>query len=102
MSLGLLAILIVPLGVALQAILGHADELVALLERLPECALAGRAEWLARVPLVGERVLATWNQLAGEGMADPGAAGPAIPASRRHVARAAGRRLRHGAACSSC
>ena len=69
MSLGLLAILIVPLGVALQAIVGHADELVALLERLPSAQLPAAPEWLGRVPLVGERVLATWNQLAGEGMA---------------------------------
>ena len=69
MSLGLLAILIVPLGVALQAILGHADELVALFERLPSAHLPAAPEWLGRVPLVGERVLAIWNQLAGEGMA---------------------------------
>ena len=47
MSLGLLAILIVPLGVALQASLGHVDELVALLERLPETQLPTAPEWLA-------------------------------------------------------
>ena len=34
MSLGLLAILIVPLGVALQALLGRVDELAVLLARL--------------------------------------------------------------------
>ena len=39
MSLGLLAILIVPLGVALSTIFGHADELAALFERLPSLAL---------------------------------------------------------------
>jgi predicted PurR-regulated permease PerM len=70
MCIGLLAILIVPIGVALQAILGHADALVALLERLPTAQLPAAPEWLGRVPLVGERVLATWNQLASEGTAD--------------------------------
>ncbi len=70
MSLGLLAILIVPLGVALQAILGHADELVALLERLPGMHLPAAPAWLGNVPLAGERLLATWNHLAGEGMAE--------------------------------
>jgi predicted PurR-regulated permease PerM len=70
MCIGLLAILIVPIGVALQAILGHADELVALLERLPTAQLPAAPEWLGKVPLVGERVLATWNQLASEGTAD--------------------------------
>ncbi len=70
MSLGLLAILIVPLGVALQAILAHTDELVALLARLPTLHLPAAPEWLGKVPLAGERIQATWNQLASEGMAD--------------------------------
>ena len=70
MSLGLLAILIVPLGVALQAILGYTDEIVALLGRLPEMQLPAAPEWLGRVPLAGERAQAAWNQLAGEGFAD--------------------------------
>lgn len=70
MSIGLLAILIVPLGVALQAILGHADELVALLERLPNAHLPAAPAWLGKVPLAGERMVATWNQLASEGVAE--------------------------------
>jgi predicted PurR-regulated permease PerM len=70
MSLGLLAILIVPLGVALQAILGHADDIVALLARIPEMHLPAAPEWLGRVPWAGERAQAAWNQLAGEGFAD--------------------------------
>ncbi len=70
MSVGLLAILIVPLGVALEAILGHADEIVALLGRLPAMQLPAAPEWLGKVPLAGERAQAAWNQLAGEGFAD--------------------------------
>ena len=70
MSLGLLAILIVPLGVAINAILAHTDELVALVERLPSLRLPVAPEWLHKVPLAGERLQATWNQLASEGMAD--------------------------------
>jgi predicted PurR-regulated permease PerM len=70
MTIGLLAILIVPLGVAINAILGHADDLVALLERLPDARLPTAPEWLGKVPLAGERIEAAWNQLASEGMAD--------------------------------
>jgi predicted PurR-regulated permease PerM len=70
MTLGLLAILIVPLGVALSAILDHADDLVALLERLPNARLPVAPDWLGKIPLAGERIQATWNQLASEGMAD--------------------------------
>ena len=69
MSLSLLAILIVPLGVALQAVLGHSDELVAVLERLPQMQLPGAPEWLDKIPLAGERIQAAWNHLAGEGLA---------------------------------
>jgi predicted PurR-regulated permease PerM len=58
MSLGLLAILIVPLGVALQAVLGHAGELAVLLGRLPEMQLPAAPEWLNRIPLAGERIQA--------------------------------------------
>jgi len=70
MSLGLLAILIVPLGVALQAILGHVDELAALLERLPGMHLPAAPDWLGRVPLAGERIQEAWNQVAAEGFAE--------------------------------
>jgi predicted PurR-regulated permease PerM len=70
MSLGLLAILIVPLGVAIGAVLEHTDEFVALLERLPTTQLPAAPEWLGKIPLAGERILAAWNQLASEGMAD--------------------------------
>ena len=70
MSMGLLAILIVPLGVALQALLGHVDELAALLERLPEMQLPGAPDWLARVPLVGGRAQEAWSHLVDEGLTD--------------------------------
>ena len=70
MTLGLLAILIVPIGVALQALLGHAVELAALLERLATAQLPAAPEWLDKVPLLGQRAQATWNQWASEGMAD--------------------------------
>jgi predicted PurR-regulated permease PerM len=70
MTLGLLAILIVPLAIALQAILDHADDLVALLGRLPNAQLPAAPEWLDKVPLGGKRAQEAWNHLASAGMAD--------------------------------
>ena len=70
MTLGLLAILIVPLAIALEAILDHADDLVSLLGKLPTAQLPAAPEWLGRIPLVGERAQEAWNHLASAGMAD--------------------------------
>jgi predicted PurR-regulated permease PerM len=70
MTLGLLAILIVPLAVALQAILDHAGDVVSLLGKLPTAQLPAAPEWLGQVPLVGERAQEVWNHVAGAGMAD--------------------------------
>ena len=70
MSLGLLAILIVPLVVAIDAILGQSDALIALVERLPGLTLPAAPAWLDKVPLAGDRLQAAWNELAGAGMAD--------------------------------
>lgn len=70
MSLALLAVLILPLGIALQAIFDHADDFVALIEKVPDVRLPPAPDWLAGVPLVGERIAAAWNDLASEGTAD--------------------------------
>lgn len=70
MTLGLLAVLIVPLGMALKALLGHSDQIVALVKALPDAHLPAAPDWLARVPVVGERADATWNELASAGVPD--------------------------------
>jgi predicted PurR-regulated permease PerM len=70
MSLGLLAILVVPLVVAIDAVIGQADAFVALLERLPSLTLPAAPAWLDKVPFAGDRLQETWNQFAGAGMAD--------------------------------
>jgi predicted PurR-regulated permease PerM len=70
MTLGLLAVLIVPLGVALKAILGHSDDISAWLARLPDAQLSAAPDWLGKVPLVGDRAVAAWNEWAGKGVAD--------------------------------
>jgi len=86
MSLGLLAILIVPLGVALQAILAHTDELVALLARLPTMHLPAAPEWLGKVPLAGERNPGDLEPAGQRGHGGPGGAGAAARPRGRGVA----------------
>jgi len=69
MIAGLLAILIVPLGIALEAIFAHSGELAALAAELPAMTLPAAPEWLGKVPLVGEQAAAAWNEVSSGGMA---------------------------------
>ena len=69
MTLGLLAILIVPLGVALQAIFANSGDIAAIVTRLPEATLPAAPDWLGRMPLVGTRLTTAWNEVASAGVA---------------------------------
>lgn len=69
MMLGLLAILIVPLGIALDAIFAHSGDLAALAAGLPGMTLPAAPEWLGKLPLVGGRAASAWNEVASGGMA---------------------------------
>jgi predicted PurR-regulated permease PerM len=68
MTLGLLAILIVPLGVALQAIFENSGDIAAIVARLPEATLPAAPGWLSNMPLVGTRVTTAWNEVASAGV----------------------------------
>jgi hypothetical protein len=96
MSLGLLAILVVPLVVAIDAVIGQADAFVALLERLPSHALPAAPAWLDKVPLAGDRLQATWDQSGGRGHGRPDDAGAAALPRTWRPGLAAGRQFRNG------
>jgi predicted PurR-regulated permease PerM len=68
MTLGLLAILIVPLGIALQAIFANSGNIAELVARLPEATLPGAPQWLGRLPFFGERITTAWNDVASAGV----------------------------------
>ena len=67
MSLALLAILIVPLGIALRAIVTHADQIPGAATRLIDAQLPPPPAWLESVPLVGAKAAETWNEFTGQG-----------------------------------
>ena len=64
MTLGLLLLLIVPLSAAIVAIVDHADEIVGWVKALAKDGLPLPPEWVARIPLAGERIDAAWRDLA--------------------------------------
>ena len=65
MTLAMLAILIVPLVVGINAVFGMSEEAGALFERLKDSILPVAPAWLAGLPVVGGRAAAAWNKYAG-------------------------------------
>lgn len=67
MCLALLAILLLPLGIALQAILSHADEIPGAATRLLDAHLPAAPSWLAAVPVIGRQAAESWDRVSGAG-----------------------------------
>jgi predicted PurR-regulated permease PerM len=61
---GLLVALIVPMVVAVDAILSNVDDLAGFAAALARRGLPPAPEWIAGLPLVGERIAAGWGELA--------------------------------------
>lgn len=69
MSVGMLFLLVLPLWLALDTILEHSDELAAAGKSVAANGLPPPPDWVARLPLVGERLASGWSQLAAGGAA---------------------------------
>src|SRR5262249_20768442 len=63
----LLLVLVVPLYVGVSAIVDNVDQIGDWAHSLTESSLPQPPDWLAGVPLVGEKAAAEWRELAGEG-----------------------------------
>ena len=64
MTLAMLAILAVPLTMAVVAIVERADDVVTWSRALAARPLPGLPDWVAGLPLVGQRLTAEWQRLA--------------------------------------
>ena len=70
MSVALLAILIVPLTVAVDAVLSAVGDVSTLAKRLSAAHIPPAPAWLATIPLLGERAVEAWNRVEAAGMAE--------------------------------
>jgi predicted PurR-regulated permease PerM len=70
MTLALLLLLVVPLALVAGTILANADGLVAWAATMQTFTMPTPPEWLARVPVVGERLVEGWRRLADSRLAD--------------------------------
>lgn len=64
MTLGMLLLLVVPLWLAIDTISEHSEQLTAAGKSLAENGLPLPPEWVKTLPLIGEKLSASWTQLA--------------------------------------
>jgi predicted PurR-regulated permease PerM len=67
MTLVLLLLLIVPLSAAIGTIVAHVDDIVGWAKRASEFRLPALPSWVAGLPVVGERAVTLWQELAAQG-----------------------------------
>jgi predicted PurR-regulated permease PerM len=67
MCLGLLIVLVLPLWLAVDTIVDHADALIAGVRQVAQNGLPAPPDWLAGVPVAGERLVALWQQSSAGG-----------------------------------
>ncbi|MBL8447930.1 MAG: AI-2E family transporter YdiK [Zoogloeaceae bacterium] len=67
MTVLLLLVFLVPLGFAIDALVSNADEMAGWAQGLATIELPRPPEWLAQIPVVGERAVAMWQDIADSG-----------------------------------
>jgi predicted PurR-regulated permease PerM len=67
MTLGMLLLLVVPLWLAIDIISEHSEQLTAAGRSFAENGLPLPPDWVATLPLVGEKLSTAWTQLAVSG-----------------------------------
>ncbi len=66
MTLGLLLVLLIPLGWSIGTLVANLDEIVAWVQSLKNVSLPAPPGWVERIPAVGSEVSAAWKRLASE------------------------------------
>jgi predicted PurR-regulated permease PerM len=68
MTAGLVLVLVVPLTFAIGTVVENADVLAGWARSLAYLSLPPPPEWVARLPLVGDKLVQLWEQFAGSGI----------------------------------
>jgi predicted PurR-regulated permease PerM len=70
MTLALALVVLVPLSLAIDAVVSHSDKIAAFVTAAPSLRLPPAPGWLGDVPLVGDALSTHWERLAQSGLAD--------------------------------
>lgn len=69
MTLAMLLLLVLPLWLAIDTIVDHSGQLAAAFHNVASNGLPLPPDWVAGLPLVGEKLAAVWAQLVSDGSA---------------------------------
>lgn len=67
MTIALLLVFVVPLSLALGALVANGKELVAWVQSLASLSLPHPPDWVGRLPIIGAKVVAIWTDAADSG-----------------------------------
>jgi predicted PurR-regulated permease PerM len=67
MTVALLLVLLVPLSLAVGALIGHMDAIIAEADSLKTLQLPPPPDWVARIPIRGPELSAEWQRAVAEG-----------------------------------
>jgi predicted PurR-regulated permease PerM len=67
MTVALLLVLVIPLSLAVGALIGNVDSIVASASSLQQFQVPPPPAWIARLPIEGPRLSAEWQRLSEEG-----------------------------------
>lgn len=70
MTLAIVLLLIIPLWLAITALIEHSAEVSVWVRELVAGGLPPAPHWVSSLPLVGDRIAGTWNNLATHGTSD--------------------------------
>lgn len=70
MTLAIVLLLIVPLWLAITAIVDHSESVSAWVRGLVAQGLPPAPDWVSGLPVVGDRISSTWNDLAAHGTSE--------------------------------
>ncbi len=68
MTVALLMVLIVPLAIAVLTIVDNASRIAGWLRMASDFEVPKLPEWVAKLPLAGERIVVLWDQIAADGL----------------------------------
>src|SRR5215472_5491423 len=70
MTVAMLLIFVVPLILAVQAVVGNIDTITRFLRALPDWTIPLPPDWVSRIPLVGAKIAELWTEAAAAGVTE--------------------------------